>query len=242
MGRKESKAIQVDTYKVKNIKHSQLQTVSIIMSDIQVQTDGILHSSESVEGSSDSGDVISECDLEKQCGITLHFMHRIESHKFDCEYGRVGTAKCIHLVNILILQANLKSQLCVVQNQVLETRRLLDTRKHQDSEISNLISRLKSDISQAEFVASVSHEDLEHKLDAIESLKSKVILLEEEIAIERNRTSLFHKEPLQNCSIGTNTFVVNILIYSRKFATGELCQWKSFLQSRFVLVKAIQNL
>jgi hypothetical protein len=242
MGRKESKAIQVDTYKVKNIKHSQLQTVSIIMSDIQVQTDGILHSSESVQGSSDSGDVISECDLEKQCGITLHFMHRIESHKFDCEYGRVGTAKCIHLVNILILQANLKSQLCVVQNQVLETRRLLDTRKHQDSEISNLISRLKSDISQAEFVASVSHEDLEHKLDTIESLKSKVILLEEEIAIERNRTSLFHKEPLENCSKGTNTFIVNICIYSRKFATGELCQWKSFLQSRFVLVKAIQNL
>lgn len=97
-----------------------------------------------------------------------------------------------------------------VQNQVLQTRKLLDARKQQDSEITNLISRLKSDISQAEFVASVSHEDLEQKLDLIESLRSKVVLLEEEIVIERNRTSLFlvQKEPLEKCSKSTNTLVV----------------------------------
>jgi hypothetical protein len=75
-----------------------------------------------------------------------------------------------------------------------------------------LISRLKSDISQAEFVASVSHEDLEHKLDAIESLRTKMILLEEELVMERERTSLFRREPLQTCSKATNTFIVILIL------------------------------
>ena len=74
-----------------------------------------------------------------------------------------------------------------------------------------MISRLKSDISQAEFVASVSHEDLENKLDSIDTLRSKVVQLEEEVILERNRTILF-KAPLPETStVGTNTILVYLI-------------------------------
>lgn len=46
---KESKAIQVDSFEIKNTKHSQLQTVSIVTRDTQVQVDGVHYSPESGE-------------------------------------------------------------------------------------------------------------------------------------------------------------------------------------------------
>ena len=55
-------------------------------------------------------------------------------------------------------QGLLKQQLSQVQSHVLETRQLLDLRRHYDSEVNRWISSIKADLTQVEFVAQVSHQ------------------------------------------------------------------------------------
>jgi hypothetical protein len=76
---KESKNIQVDTFVVKNIKHSQLQTVAVMTRDVQVQSEGVQYVPESDKYCASLEDGISgistarfhEIELEQQFGISF---------------------------------------------------------------------------------------------------------------------------------------------------------------------------
>lgn len=86
--------------------------------------------------------------------------------------------------------ATLKSQLTHVQTQVLETRKLLDKRRQFDSEVDRWISTLKTDLTQTEFVAGLSHKDMDMTVDAMEMLKDRLSNVEDELTIERGRIGL----------------------------------------------------
>ena len=102
-------------------------------------------------------------------------------------------------------------ELATVQRLVLETRKQLDFRKNYDKEIFTTVSRIQSDISQAEYVASVSHEDLENKLDTIESLRTKVLHLEDEVVEERTRAKIFNRLPVETCNQASNAIIVSFI-------------------------------
>jgi hypothetical protein len=73
---KESKNIQVDTFVVKNIKHSQLQTVAVMTRDAQVQSAGGQYVIES-----------DKCCDDSECGISGMSTERVYENEFKQQFG-----------------------------------------------------------------------------------------------------------------------------------------------------------
>ncbi len=85
-------------------------------------------------------------------------MVRPPSDTLDGRFRGTRKGKCgFFSINLKTPQGLLKKQLSHVQTQVLETRKLLDMRRHYDAEVNRWISSIKTDLSQVEFVAQVSH-------------------------------------------------------------------------------------
>ena len=146
------------------------EPAKVLLSDRGCQIDELVELSPLTEPSQSSFTKIADTQSTTSQTENLEFQY-IERLKEKCAELRqelalkselevkmeelLSNSSCVDKEN-----RSLKEELRKVQSQVMETRRMLDKRRHYDSEVERWISGVKNDLGQMEFKASMSHQGL----------------------------------------------------------------------------------